>query len=206
MNLKTLLCLFLCGIILSSCKNDVTDPLKNLEEEKIHFLSLHLYPSTIRMVNIANDSSFFKATKNVKKAHYLQINLDTPDKVAIYEQWQKEQDFSEWEELISARMGSNLVSIYTPAEEEDIFFASITSEGMANLIFLEGQVDLNQVTKLMQTGINLGPVTDFLNDKKETEKQREKMKSMRKQMDEIEEDSLQDNTATDSTENTEPAI
>lgn len=206
MNLKTLPYLLLCCILLLSCKNDVTDPLKTLEEEKIHFLSLHLYPSTIRMVNIANDSSFFKATKNVKKAHYLQINLDTPEKTAIYEQWQKEQDFSEWEELISARMSGSLVSIYTPAEEKDVFFASITAEGMANLIFLEGQVDINQVTKLMQTGINLGPVTDFLNDKKETEKQREKMKSMRKQMEDIQDDSLQDNSASDSLESTEPAI
>ena len=204
MNLKTILCLLLCCSFLLSCKNEVTDPLKSLEEEKIHFLSLHLYPSTIRMVNIANDSSFFKATKNVKKAHYLQVNLDTPEKTAVYEKWQKEQDFSEWEELISARMSGSLVSIYTPKENEDLYFASITSNGMANLIFLEGQVDLNQVTQIMQNGINLGPVTDFLNDKKETEKQREKMKSMRKQMDELEEDSLQNET--DSSENTEPAI
>ncbi|WP_236587794.1 DUF4252 domain-containing protein [Marivirga aurantiaca] len=158
--------------------------MEKIEEEKIHSLSLHLYPSTIRMVNIANDPNFHEVTKNVKKAHYLQINLDSEEKTSAYEAWKNEQSFSDWEEMLSARMNGSLVNIYTPQGEEDYFFASIESNDVVSLVWLEGKVDLAKATQLMQTGIDLGPVTDFLTDKKETEEQREKMKALRKQMNE----------------------
>ncbi len=182
MNLKLLFILIVISVFIVSCEQKTESPLGTIEEEGIHFLSLHLYPSTIRMVNIAEDESFYEATKNVKKAHYLQINLDSPEKTEKYENWKNQLDWSNWDELMSARMQGSMVSIYTPKEESDYYFASIKADGMVSLVWLEGEIDLNKVTSLMQNGINLGPVTDFLNDKKETEERREKMRSMRDQM------------------------
>ncbi len=182
MNYKILLSLISISLLFTSCDKKNESPLGSIEDEGIHFLSLHLYPSTIRMVNIAEDENFYEATKNVKKAHYLQINLDNPEKTRIYENWKDQLDWSDWDELMSARMQGSMVSIYTPKEASDFYFASIKADGMVSLVWLEGEIDLNKVTGLMQEGINLGPVTDFLNDKKETEERREKMKSMRDQI------------------------
>lgn len=198
MNLKLLLSLLIVSIFLSSCDKKIESPLGTIEDERIHFLSLHLYPSTIRMVNIANDENFYEATKNVKKAHYLQINLDDPEKTTIYENWKNQIDWSNWEELMSARMQGSMVSIYTPKDESDFYFANIQSENTVSLVWLEGNIELNKITGLMQSGINLGPVTDFLNDKKETEEKREKMRSMREKMKE-ENEVLQDSIPSDST-------
>lgn len=196
MNLKLLISLIIITALLVSCDKKTESPLGSIEDERIHFLSLHLYPSTIRMVNIAEDENFYEATKNVKKAHYLQINLDDPKKNEVYENWINQLDWSDWDELMSARMEGAMVSIYTPKEESDFYFASIKAEGMVSLVWLEGEIDLNKVTGLMQNGINLGPVTDFLNDKKETEERREKMKSMRKEIEKQNEEVL-DSIATE---------
>jgi hypothetical protein len=196
MNLQILFSLLIISVFLVSCEKKVESPLENIEEEGIHFLSLHLYPSTIRMVNIADDKNFYEATKNVKKAHYLQISLDDSKKNEIYEDWKSQLDWSDWDELMSARMEGAMVSIYTPKEKSDFYFASIKAEGTVSLVWLEGEIDLNKVIGLMQNGINLGPVTDFLNDKKETEENREKMKSMRDQA-QGENEEIQDSISTE---------
>ncbi len=176
--------LLIVMVSLSACQKDIENPMENIERKKIHSLSLHLYPSTIRMVNIANDPNFYEVTKNVKKAHYLQISLDTPEKAAAFADWQKEQDLSGWHELLSARMNGTMVKVYSPESKDDVMFATLKSDDRVNLVWIDGKVDLAKATKLIETGIDLGPVTDYLSDKKETEERREKMKSLRKQMEE----------------------
>ncbi|HET8859573.1 DUF4252 domain-containing protein [Marivirga sp.] len=168
--------------IFSACEKKIEDPLKSLQEKKIHTLNLNLYPSNLEMINSNNDPEFKEATKDIKKLHILQINLDEESKKVEYAEWKSNQDFTEWESIFTARIDNADIEIKAPEGREDILYASADTKDGLFVAFLEGKFDISQLPRLMKSDLNLGPIGDFLQDKEEKEEQREKMRKLREGM------------------------
>lgn len=144
------------------------------------------------MVNLGNDTTFYQATKNIERIHYLSVDLSTDSNDSTYQVWFAEQNFSEWDELFQASSNGSLTAIYAPQDSDDQYFAYIKTADGVNLIWAEGRIDLNKVVKLMNSPLNLGPISNFLDDKSKKEKRSEIWKKAREEQKRIEqqEDSI----------------
>jgi hypothetical protein len=165
----------------SACTEKEENPLQSLRSERIHDLSFFLYPSTIRMLNIANDTSFFELTKNIKRAHYLQVALDTPKAKEIYATW-KEDVFETYayENIMTARFQGGLVNAYAPADSDEEYLIMFDTGSSVNLVWVKGALNLAKLPSIMQKGIDLGLVNDYINDRNRKQERAEKMKKLRK--------------------------
>jgi hypothetical protein len=192
MNKKSYYLFILSLLLLGSCSQKSENPVSELKEKRIHSLNLYLYPSTIRMVNLGNDTTFYQATKNIERIHYLSVDLSTDSNDSTYQAWFAEQNFSEWDELFQASSNGSLTAIYAPQDSDDQYFAYIKTADGVNLIWAEGKIDLNKVVKLMNSPLNLGPISNFLDDKSKKEKRSEIWKKAREEQKRIEqqEDSI----------------
>ncbi|WP_296623653.1 DUF4252 domain-containing protein [Marivirga sp.] len=182
--------------IFSACEQKIEDPLKSLQEKKIHTLNLNLYPSNLKMVNSNNDPNFEEATKDIKKLHVLQIQWDDESKKAEYAEWKSKQDFTEWESIFTARIENADIEIKAPEGREGILYASVDTKDGLFVGFLEGKFDISQVPALMKADLDLGPIGDFIEDKEKKKQQREKWQKMRNEMNEdsteVKSDSIQE--------------
>ncbi|MGM0579895.1 MAG: DUF4252 domain-containing protein [Bacteroidota bacterium] len=182
--------------LFSACEQKIEDPLKSLQEKKIHTLNLNLYPSNLKMVNTNNDPDFAEATKDIKKLHVLQIKWGEESKKTEYAEWKSNQDFTEWESIFTARIENADIEIKAPEGRDDILYASADTKDGLFVGFLEGKFDISQVPALMQADLDLGPIGDFIQDKEEKKKQREKWQKMHKEMNEdsteVKTDSIQE--------------
>jgi len=168
--------------IFSACEQKIEDPLKSLQEKKIHTLNINLYPSNLKMINTNNDPHFSEATQDIKKLHVLQIKWDKESKRSDYAEWKSNQDFTEWESIFTARIDNADIEIKAPEGREDILFASAdTKEGLF-VGFLEGKFDISQVPALMKADLDLGPIGDFIQDKEKQKEHRERVRKMHKEM------------------------
>jgi hypothetical protein len=176
---------FLFGLVflltVTACQNQHKNPLTDLREESIHSLNMFLYPSTIRMINLGGDSAFYQATKGIKELQYLTINLADSSTAEIYAEWEAAQDFEDWEELISAKIDGNSSIVYAPKNSQDKFFASMRTNNGVNLLWAEGSINLNQAMKVMDGGMDLGPITDYLNNNKKDKQRSEVWKKAREE-------------------------
>lgn len=189
--MRLLILSILTLFIFVACEQKIEDPLKSLQEKKIHTLNINLYPSNLKMVNSNNDPYFAEATKDIKKLHVLQIQWDEESKKAEYAKWKSNQDFTEWESIFTARIENADIEIKAPEGREDILYASADTKDGLFVGFLEGKFDISQVPALMKADLDLGPIGDFIQDKEEKKKQREKWQKIRKEMDK---DSTQTNS------------
>jgi len=181
--MRLLILSILTLFVFSACEQKIEDPLKSLQEEKIHTLNLNLYPSNLKMINTNNDPHFAEATKDIKKLHVLQIKWDDESKKADYAEWKSKQDFMKWESIFTARMDNADIEIKAPEGREDILYASADTKDGLFVGFLEGKFDISQVPALMKADLDLGPIGDFIQDKEKKKKQREKWQKMREEMD-----------------------
>ncbi len=181
--MRLLILSILTLFIFSACEQKIEDPLKSLQEKDIHSLNINLYPSNLKMINTNNNPEFAEATKDIKKLHVLQINLDEESKKEAYAEWKSKQDFTGWESIFSARMEDTDIEIKAPEGRDDILFATAETKNGLFIGFLEGTFDISQVPALMKADLDLGPIGDFIQDKEDKKKQREKWQKMRGEMD-----------------------
>ncbi|SMG27438.1 protein of unknown function [Marivirga sericea] len=175
-------------VLFSACEKKIEDPLKDLQQKEIHSLNINLYPSNLKMINSKNNPEFEEATKGIKKLHVLQIILDDESKKEAYAEWKSEQDFTNWESIFTARIQNTDIEIKAPEGRDDVLYASAdTKEGLF-VGFLEGKFDISQVPALMKADFDLGPITDFVQDREKKKEQREKWQKVRE---EVEKDSSQ---------------
>jgi hypothetical protein len=138
------------------------------------------------MINLGGDSAFYKATKGIKELQYLTINLADSSKAEIYAEWEASQNFEEWEELISAKIDGNMSVVYTPKGSDDKFFARMETGEVVNLLWAEGSINLSEAMKVMNNGLDLGPISDFLGDKKKSSQRQEVWKKAREEQHKLE--------------------
>ena len=172
---------FLMLPLFIACEQKIEDPLESLQAKELHTLNLNLYPSNLRMINSNNDPDFAEATKDIERMHILQIKLKDESQQAIFLEWENDQDFKKWESIFSARMNQANISVWAPAGRDDIIYASVKMGDEIYVGFLEGKIDIAMIPKLMKSDLNLGPISDFLGDKKEKEVQREKYRKIREE-------------------------
>ena len=192
---KLLLSLFLLGtVMLSACTKKHENPLSDLADKRIHSLNMYFYPSTIRMINVAEDESFYEATKDIKNLQFMSVNtLDTAN-YKSFEKWEEAQDFTNWEELLSASLMGSLATIYAPEGTDDIYFVKMKSEGTIYLAWAEGKVNLKELMNIAQNGIDLGPLNDYIGNIDKAEKRKAVREKARADMKKLEEaDSLEQN-------------
>jgi len=180
--MRILILSILSILIFSACEQKIEDPLKSLQEKKIHTLNINLYPSNLKMINTNNDPHFEEATKDIKKLHVLQIKWDEESKKADYAEWKSNQDFKDWESIFSARIENADIEIKAPEGREDILYAAANTKDGLFVGFLEGKFDISQVPALMKADLDLGPIGDFIQDKEKQKEHREKMRKMHKEM------------------------
>ncbi len=184
-------------IAATACKQKTDNPLTTLKEERIHSLNLYFYPSTVRMINVTDDTTFYKATKNIERVQYLSVDLAEDRNDSIYQAWYAQLDLSRWDELFQASSSGNLTAIYAPKEADNKYLAYIKTGDGVNLIWAEGEIDLSNAMALMNGDFNLGPVSSFLDNKSKEEKRREVWKKVRE-----EQRILEEGDSTDSTDKT----
>lgn len=184
---RLLTLIFLFSILLTSCQQKTKNPLSELSDKNIHSLNMYFYPSTIRMINLSGDSSFYEAIKGVERLQFMTINLSEGNHDSAYSAWEALQDFEEWDELMKANMDGGSAVVYTPKGVDDQFFVSFkTGDGM-NLVWAEGSVNLSKAMSVMKNGLDLGPINNFLNDKSKEEKVKEMRKKAREEQRKFEE-------------------
>lgn len=182
--MKLLILSFFSLIIFSSCENKIEDPLKSLQETGIHDLNINLYPSNIKMINANNNPEFAEATNGIRKVHILQIQMKQDSNQHKFDEWKSQQDFSDWESIFTARIDGSDIDVKTPKDRDDILFATAKTSGGLFVGFMEGVFDVSKLPALMNSDLNLGPIGDFIQDKDDKAKQREKVREIRKQYDE----------------------
>jgi len=130
---------------------------------------------------MGNDTTFYKATKDIEKVHFLSIDLGVEKNDSIYNAWFEKQNLASWDELFQASSDGNLYAIYAAPEAEDQFFGYMKSANNVNLLYAEGELDLNSLMQLSKSDLNLGPVSSFLDNKDKIKKRREVSKKVREE-------------------------
>lgn len=175
-------------LLSTACQQQAKNPLTSLREENIHSLNMFFYPSTIRMINIIGDSSLHEATKGIKQLHYLSVDLSDSAKAKAYSSWEASQSFDEWEELLRANLEGKASVVYAPQNTSDKFFAIIRTDDGINLLWAEGNVNLKQAMNVMNNGLDLGPLTNYLSNNEKDKKRREVWKKAREEQRRLEEE------------------
>jgi hypothetical protein len=165
----------------TSCSQKTANPLQELSDGGDTFTQYVFYPSTIRMINFSDNEAFYKATKGIELLQFISIDLTSPKNDSIYTAWELSHDFQQWDELLNASVAGNKSVVYAPKDADGILFASMkTTEGV-NLIWAEGYVNLSEAMKVMNSGLDLGPITNFLEDKDKEKKRSEIWKKAREE-------------------------
>lgn len=191
MKFKSSIYIILLGLLLFSCSKEYENPLTDLKEEGIHTINIHLYPSTIRMINIGNDASFFEATKGIKGLHVMSIDLSDTLKASLFNSWEENQSYQEWEEILQASVMGNIATVYAPSDTENIYFSKLMADGTLYLIWAEGSINFKELMKVTQNGIDLGPLNSYLGNISKDKKRKEIRRRTREELRQLEmEDSL----------------
>jgi hypothetical protein len=168
-------------LLLSSCRNreDLSQSVKDFEESnqaKGH-MSLYFYPSTIRMLNYGNDSSFNALVKDIKKLKILTFNHDkdsiTPEQVNTLRNHIRKESFVD---LMQFKQNNQQVMIFLKKENNKPkeFLGMVYSEKNLTIVDLLGSIPISSLPALINGKINLSGFMSVVNNPKSSKQSKQK--------------------------------
>jgi hypothetical protein len=140
--------------------------------EKKGVRKLCFYPTTLRMINISKDETFYELIENVDKLRIYIID----DKAGF-----KKQDLSElkkgilnenFKDMIQVQQGKRSFFVYIREKHnKPVGFAGISfSEESVVLIDLEGYISPENIQKIIEGKMNMGALNQLYDISKQTQK------------------------------------
>ena len=142
--------LFSLLMFYGSCVDAQIPAIQQLQEENKVSLNLHFYPSTLRMINMQNDTSFNRLIKDIEKLSFYQVDTDafgidelsTLSNRLVEEETYEEYMTMDGKELLMQVMGK---------ESGDEWVAMGSMEEQIYLIAVQGKVNWLQLPKVIET-------------------------------------------------------
>ena len=123
----------------------------------------HLYPSTLRMVNLEKNPDAYRLVNDVKK---LQILLFERNDIARPAVQQLRQDIQQenYEELISFQQQDSQVTVYARGEGQELdgVVGVVDNQQNLALIDLAGFIDLPSLVNLLQSDYDLSVISGLV--------------------------------------------
>lgn len=122
------------------------------EADKLDF-SLSFYPSTLRMINIDQDTAFNKMIKGIRKLSFHQLNMDSIDRQAFFSLKERilvEENYEDYITISNGR-GTDQSFDVMGNEKGDQWIAMGLIEGQGYLIALRGTINWLQAPALYQS-------------------------------------------------------
>lgn len=189
---KSGLSFFLLFLVFYSVEAQIAS-IKQLKESDKASLDLYFYPSTIRMLNIEKDPSFFEMVKDVKSLRVMTVDTS---KLAKSEFRKIKSGILEeqYEELASMRSGNSDITLLALYNGDDMkaLVALVAQESSYMFVVLDGSIDPQKAMNMAKNGPNLKILDEFIgNDEKEKKQRREAEEHYKKRQ--TEQDSLNAN-------------
>ena len=124
--------------------------IQQLQDEEKVSMNLHFYPSTLRMVNVQNDTAFNKLVKEIKKLSFYQINTDSFGINEMYSLSNQLVNEEAYEEYMTMD-GKDMLMQVIGKESGDEWVAIGSIEEQLYLIAVQGKVNWLQVPKVIET-------------------------------------------------------
>lgn len=201
--MKNLLLTLLIISLASGSLQAQSKEIAELREEQLHGLHLYFYPSTLRMINIDKEESFYKLIEDIKSIRFL--SFDNNEQVAErLARLKNTLEAGQFEELMIMRQSTMNIQILGHSKRDDQLVAMAQVENAWYLIEINGKFNPVLLSAQMQKGFNLGPINNFLEDKTKKEENRKRIQEMRRQQQNAESENtvpLKEDTFEDSTTN-----
>lgn len=136
-------------VLCTSCLSAQIPAIQQLQDEEKVSFNLHFYPSTLRMVNVQNDTAFNKLIKEIKKLSFYQIDTDSFD-VEEMAQLSKQLVAEEAYEEYMTMDGQEMLLQVMGKASGDEWVAMGSMEEQLYLIAVQGKVNWLQVPKVIE--------------------------------------------------------
>ena len=122
--------------------------IQQLQDEEKVSLNLHFYPSTLRMVNVQNDTAFNKLVKQIEKLSFYQIDTDffNFEQMNQFSQLLEEEAYEEYMTMDGKEMLLQVMG----KESGDEWVAMGSMEEQLYLIAVQGKVNWLQLPKVIE--------------------------------------------------------
>jgi len=161
--------------------------IKELKEADQLDLSLYFYPSTLRMINIDQDTALNKLVKGIRKASFHQLNSEAFDANSFYQLKNTIAKEENYEEYLTMEGGPNDKGQgfqIIGNEKGDEWVAMAYIDGQGYLISLAGTINWLQAPKVYQalleksnnTDSGFGILLNYLKSEAERSKNRREWK------------------------------
>ena len=181
--------LFSLLMFCASCADAQIPAIQQLQEEDKVSLNLHFYPSTLRMINMQNDTSFNKLIKDIEKLSLYQINTNSfgSKEMSVFSNQLVEEEA--YEEYMTMD-GKEMLMQVMGKESGDEWVAMGSMEEQVYLIAVQGKVNWLQLPKVIEmisaqdstaspTGFSI--LGNYLKEQQQTQERRNKRREERKQ-------------------------
>ena len=142
--------LFSLLMFYGSCVDAQIPAIQQLQEENKVSLNLHFYPSTLRMINMQNDTSFNRLIKDIEKLSFYQVDTDAfgiDELSTLSNQLVEEETYEEYMTMD----GKELLMQVMGKESGDEWVAMGSMEEQIYLIAVQGKVNWLQLPKVIET-------------------------------------------------------
>lgn len=171
-------------LALSTTVSAQIQSIQQLKKDGKTDLNMYFYPSTLRMVNIEQDTAINKLIKGVRKASFHQIHPDSIDATSFFQlkgRIMQEENFKDYLTMESGRIGSGQGFQIIGNEKGNEWVAMAFLEGQGFLIYVSGTINWLQAPKVYRYILEQSEKTDsgfgiLLNYLKENKDQRKRRK------------------------------
>ena len=170
-----------------NCADAQIPAIQKLQEEDKVSLNLHFYPSTLRMINMQNDTSFNRLVKDIEKLSFYQINtqsFDSKEMSIFSNQLVEEEAYEEYMTMDGKEMLLQVIG----KESGDEWVAMGNMEQQVYLIAVQGKVNWLQLPKVIEmisaqdstttpTGFSI--IGNYLKEQQQTQERRKERQEQR---------------------------
>lgn len=137
---------------------------------------LCFYPTTLRMINISKDDSFYELVKDVDKLRIYIADAKTGFKKQDLSDLKKGILAENFKDMIQVQQGQKSYLVYIKEKnEKPVGFAGIAhAEESLILIDLEGYISPENIQKIIEGKLNFGALNQLYELSKETQTQTQK--------------------------------
>lgn len=160
MKIISIFCLIIISLIPAGLKAQ-SQTIGNWAEKNQGFTKLCFYPTTLRMINLNHDSSFYTIVKDIKKLKIVMVNdkklIRQGDIIALKQGIRAEN----YKDMVQMRQGKNSFSVFIKENHEKPvgFTGIIDSDESLIVIDLEGYISPEVIQQLISGKLNPGALS-----------------------------------------------
>ena len=124
--------------------------IEQLKEDETIYLDIHFYPTTLRMINIQQDTAYNKLIKDIRKLSFYALDTEKMSTAIIRELISTLEEQQQYESYLAIDGGNKqqVQIIGNAAGDEWMGIAAV--EGEYYLLYIEGRINWLQVPKVYE--------------------------------------------------------